>query len=193
MTTTETLIAIIVPVVVIVALAALGLWVMVRRRRLREQFGPEYDRAVSSGNGRLAGERELRSREKRYDDLDIRTLPREDRERYAEEWNRLEQHFVDRPNESVEEADRLVTRVMRDRGYPVEDFEQRLKDLSVEHATTLEQYRAAHDVGLRSGQGGATTEELRGAIVHYRTLFRELLGNPGSESRHHGTTRHDAA
>jgi glycine/D-amino acid oxidase-like deaminating enzyme len=188
MSTTETLVAIIVPVVIILALLGAGVWIMMRRRRLQERFGPEYERTVRSEDGRLAGERELRSREKRHDDLDIKKLSREDQERYAEQWKELQQGFVDKPDDSVVEADRLVTRLMKDRGYPVEDFDQRLKDLSVEHAATLEHYRAAHDVALHARHGGTTTEELRGAIVNCRTLFRELLNGPDGEPGQQGTT-----
>ncbi|MFJ6539738.1 hypothetical protein ACIQMP_03740 [Streptomyces sp. NPDC091385] len=185
MSTTETLIAIIVPIVVILVLITLVVFFVVRRRRLRERFGPEYDRAVQSGDGRLAAERELHSREKRHRDLDIRELPPGARERYAEDWNKAQQEFVDHPDRSVTDADRLVTQLMRDRGYPTEGFEQRLKDLSVEHANTLEQYRAAHDISRRNEQGEATTEELRGAMVHYRALFQELLGGTGGTGGTH--------
>ncbi|MFI2200403.1 hypothetical protein ACH47Z_06380 [Streptomyces sp. NPDC020192] len=193
MTTTETLIAIIVPIVVIVALGAVGLAMLVRRRRLRERFGPEYDRTVSSEDGRLSGERELRSREKRHAELDLRELPPDARVRYAEQWRSLEQSFVDEPDESVDGADRLVTRVMADRGYPVEGYEQRLKDLSVEHSSTLDQYRAAHEVALRTRHGDATTEELRGAMVRYRALFRDLLSKSEGTSGGYGITGHGAA
>ncbi|KOV61490.1 hypothetical protein [Streptomyces sp. MMG1121] len=181
MSTTATLIAIIVPIAIIVALAAMGLWITVRRRRLRERFGPEYSRAVSSGDSRLSSESELRSREKRHADLDLKELPPEDRERYTEQWKGLEQDFVDKPDTSVDEADRLITRVMADRGYPLEGYEQRVKDLSVEHSGTLDQYRAAHEVALLTRSGGATTEQLRGAMVRYRALFRDLLNKPVSE------------
>ncbi|MEU6578591.1 hypothetical protein [Streptomyces sp. NPDC046805] len=196
MTTTETLVAIIVPIVIILILIAVGTGLVVRRRHLKARFGPEYDRAVSAGDSRMSAERELHSREKRHRDLDIRELSPEDRERYAAEWKGTEEHFVDQPGRSVDDADRLVTRLMKDRGYPTEGFEQQLKDLSVDHARTLENYRSAHDVGLRNKRGDATTEELRGAMVHYRTLFRELLSSPGDHdytARGEGTARHDAA
>ncbi|MDQ0993787.1 hypothetical protein [Streptomyces sp. V3I7] len=177
MTTTETLVAIIVPIVVLLLLIAAGIWLFTRRRRhLQQRFGPEYERAVKSGEGKRSAERELHSREKRHRDLDIRELPEEDRERYAAEWRTTQERFVDQPGQSVDDADRLVTRVMKDRGYPTEDFDQQLKDLSVEHARTLEHYRDAHDISVRSEHGEATTEELRGAMVHYRSLFKELLG-----------------
>ncbi|MFJ3640044.1 hypothetical protein ACIPRD_09860 [Streptomyces sp. NPDC090108] len=193
MTTTETLVAIIVPLAVILILIAAGVWLLTRRRHLRERFGPEYDRAVGSGDGRMSAERELRSREKRHQELDIRPLPEKDRERYAAEWQTTQGRFVDDPGRSVGEADSLVTRLMKDMGYPTEGFEQRLKDLSVEHARTLEHYRDAHGVRLRSADGRATTEELRGAMVHYRALFDELLGSSADSPRReaHDDARRD--
>ncbi|MGW1881873.1 hypothetical protein [Streptomyces sp. NPDC001970] len=188
---TGTLIAIIVALAVLLILIAVGVWLAMRRRRLQERFGPEYDRTVQTEDSRHSAERDLRSREQRHQDLDIRQLPAEARARYAEEWKHAEQHFVDAPGTSVDDADRLVTRLMSDRGYPTEGYDQQLRDLSVEHGRTLEHYRAAHDVGIRNRESRATTEELRGAMVHYRALFQELLGdrNPRSDRR----PRHDAA
>ncbi|MFB7668077.1 hypothetical protein ACFC1R_29850 [Kitasatospora sp. NPDC056138] len=174
---TGTLIAIIVPVAVVLILLVLAVWQVVRRRRLQERFGPEYERTVYGSESRLAAERELRAREQRHDRLDIRPLPPPVRDRYAEDWTRVQQQFVDRPGEAVQQADRLVTVVMRERGYPTEGYEQELRDLSVEHGRTLEHFRVAHAVNDQAGHGSATTEELRGAMVHYRALFDELLGN----------------
>ncbi|TLQ46607.1 hypothetical protein [Streptomyces marianii] len=192
---TGTLIAVIVLIVVVLLLIAVGAWLTIRRRHLRERFGSEYDRTVESGDSRRAAERELRSREQRHRDLDIRELPPEARDRYSAEWTGVQERFVDDPSRCVDDADRLVTRLMSDRGYPTEGYEQQLRDLSVEHGGTLEHYRAAHDVGLRNREGRATTEELRGAMVHYRALFQELLGDshtspdPTVDTRR----RHDAA
>ncbi|MEI5009719.1 hypothetical protein ACIOWI_03475 [Streptomyces sp. NPDC087659] len=193
---TGTLIAIIVTIVVVLLLIAVGAWLVTRRRRhLQERFGPEYDRTVESGDSKRAAERELRSREQRHRDLDIRELPAEARDRYSAEWNGVQERFVDEPSRCVDDADRLVTRLMSDRGYPTEGYEQQLRDLSVEHGNTLEHYRAAHDVGLRNREGRATTEELRGAMVHYRALFQELLGDPHTSQGPATDTRrrHDAA
>ncbi|MFC9621142.1 hypothetical protein ACFTXM_14435 [Streptomyces sp. NPDC056930] len=148
-----------------------------RRRKLREQFGPEYERAVEAKHGRRAGERELREREERHDALDIKPLPAPVRDRYTQDWTRVQETFVDRPDDAVHEADRLVTTLMSERGYPTKGYEQQLKDLSVQHGRTLEHYRAAHEVNDRSSRHQATTEELRGAMVHYRALFDELLHN----------------
>lgn len=173
---TGILIAVIVAVVVIGV--AGGAWIMVRRRQhLRERFGPEYDRTVEAGDSRMAAERELRAREQRHDGLDLTSLPETTRRQYAQDWTGVQERFVDRPEEAVGEADRLVTRLMRERGYPTEGYEQQLKDLSVEHGHTLEHYRAAHEINTRASGHKATTEELRGAMVHYRALFDDLLTN----------------
>ncbi|MCC2278017.1 hypothetical protein LKL35_21700 [Streptomyces sp. ET3-23] len=180
---TGTLLAIIIPIVVVLALVAVAAALMIRRRRLRERFGPEYDRTVEQTGGRLAGERELRAREKHHDELDIKPLPDSSRNRYAQEWSGVQQEFVDRPEQAVHDADRLVASLMNERGYPTEGFEQQLKDLSVEHGRTLEHYRAAHEVETLTTGGKATTEQLRGAMVHYRALFDELLAN-GGRARH---------
>ncbi|WP_326608219.1 hypothetical protein [Streptomyces sp. NBC_01800] len=177
------IIAIIVVVVLIVL--AVGVWMAVRRRHLRERFGPEYERAVEAGDSRTAAERDLRDREQRHDDLDLKPLPSTARQQYAQEWNGLQEHFVDRPREAVGEADQLVTRLMKERGYPTEGYEQQVKDLSVEHGRTLEHYRAAHEVNARAGGQQTTTEELRGAMVHYRALFDDLLTNGDRPGQQH--------
>ncbi|MFI8348461.1 hypothetical protein [Streptomyces sp. NPDC085596] len=193
MSTAQTLIAILVLIAVILILIAAGVWLVTRRRRrhLQEKFGPEYDRAVQSGESRREAERELQAREKRHRDLDLKELSPQERDRYATEWSGTQERFVDHPAQSVDDADRLVTQLMRDRGYPTEGYEQQLRDLSVEHAQTLEHYRDAHDVNLRNENGEATTEELRGAMVRYRTLFDDLLGS--GRPPHHESTGHDAA
>ncbi|MEU1402851.1 hypothetical protein ABZ471_10885 [Streptomyces sp. NPDC005728] len=176
---TGTLLAIIIPIVVVLALAAVAVSLMMRRRHLRERFGPEYERTVEESDGRRAAERELREREKRHDSLDIKPLPPVSRDRYTREWSSVQQEFVDRPQDAVHDADRLVTSLMHDRGYPTEGFDQQMKDLSVEHGRTLEHYRAAHEVESLSTRSRATTEQLRGAMVHYRALFDELLSDGG--------------
>lgn len=164
-------------VVVLLACAVAARVVTARRRRLQERFGPEYERTVEAQDSRRAGEQELREREERHDALNIKPLPAPARDRYAQDWARVQEQFVDRPDDAVHDADRLVTSLMAERGYPTEGYEQQLKDLSVEHGETLEHYRAAHDVNVRSSRHQATTEELRGAMVHYRALFEELLHN----------------
>ncbi|MBD0691784.1 hypothetical protein [Streptomyces sp. CBMA123] len=186
---TGELVAIIVPIAVVVVLAVAVLWFVNRRRRLRERFGPEYERTVNRSDSRIAAERELRERELRHQELDIRPLPAEARQRYSQDWIQVQQEFVDRPGAAVQDADRLVTTLMRDRGYPTENYEQRLRDLSVEHGRTLEHYRAAHAVNTEAGRGEATTEELRGAMVHYRALFDALLdGGPERGGTERGGT-----
>ncbi|MFE6840075.1 hypothetical protein ACFVFI_35275 [Streptomyces sp. NPDC057705] len=172
---TSTLIVVIAVAAVVVIALTVAMWWMARRRHLQNQFGPEYDRTVEAEGGRMAAERELRAREQRHDKLEIKELPADRRDRYATEWSSVQEHFVDRPEGSVEEADDLVARLMRERGYPTDDYGGRLRDLSVEHGRTLEHYRAAHDVKVRSADQRTTTEELRGAMVHYRALFDDLL------------------
>ncbi|MGD1218577.1 MULTISPECIES: hypothetical protein [Streptomyces] len=180
---TGTILAIVIPVVVVIALLAVVVSMLMRRNRLRERFGPEYERTVEEADSRTAAERELRAREKRHDSLDIKPLDRNVRDRYARDWTSVQEEFVDRPEDSVHDADRLVTSLMHERGYPTQDFDQQLKDLSVEHGRTLEHYRAAHEVDALSTEHRATTEQLRGAMVHYRALFEELLSDGGG-ARH---------
>ncbi|MFI9201142.1 hypothetical protein [Streptomyces sp. NPDC053048] len=180
---TGTLLAIILPLVAVAIALAAGTYLVTRRRRLRERFGPEYERTVEKSDSRLAAEREMREREKRHDELDIKPLDAGARDRYSREWSGVQGEFVDRPEDAVQDADLLVTSLMHDRGYPTEGFEQRLKDLSVEHGRTLEHYRSAHEINKLSMRHEATTEQLRGAMVHYRALFDELLSD-GGRARH---------
>ncbi|MET8248048.1 hypothetical protein ABZV31_28775 [Streptomyces sp. NPDC005202] len=176
---TGTLLAIIIPIVVVIALVAVTASLMTRRHHLRERFGPEYERTVEGADSRMAGERELRAREKRHDSLDIKPLPAASRDRYTREWSSVQEGFVDWPVDAVHDADQLVTSLMHERGYPTEGFEQQAKALSVEHGRTLEHYRAAHEIETLSTRSKATTEQLRGAMVHYRALFDELLSDGG--------------
>ncbi|GAA2694941.1 hypothetical protein [Streptomyces lunalinharesii] len=182
---TGTLLAIIIPIAVIIALLAVGIALALRRHRLQQRFGPEYERTVEDADGRMAGERELRAREKRHDALDIKPLEPTARERYSREWTGVQDDFVDHPEHAVHDADLLVTSLMHDRGYPTEGFEQQMRDLSVEHGRTLEHYREAHKVDALSTEHKATTEQLRGAMIHYRSLFNELLSDGGSTRRAH--------
>ncbi|MFJ5708279.1 hypothetical protein [Streptomyces sp. NPDC093105] len=175
---TGTLLAIIIPIAVVIVVITLAIVLdRRRRRRLRERFGPEYDRTVEEAGGRRAAEHDLERREKRHDDLDVRPLDPAVADRYARAWTGVQEQFVDRPEAAVHDADRLVTALMRERGYPTDDFEQRARDLSVEHGRTLEHYRAAHEVDRLSSEHRATTEQLRGAMIHYRVLFDELLSD----------------
>ena len=170
--------AIVVLIVVIVAVLGVGGWLMwsqLRRRQLRERFGPEYDRTLEDQESRRAAERDLAEREKRHAKLDIKPLSQDERDRFAGQWDLIQQQFVDHPGAAVADADRLVTVVMKERGYPTEDYRQQVADLSVQHASVLEHYRSAHDIRSRSEESQVRTEELREAMVHYRSMFEDLL------------------
>ena len=169
-------ITIIVIVVVVVLFLAVGVVFLSRRRALQARFGPEYDRVVSEQDGRGAGERELRERERRHTDLDLRPLDPSSRQRYVTAWEEIQVRFIDAPDRAVGEADVLVTELIAERGYPAGGFDQQVADLSVEHAGPLDHYREAHDIHQANERGEATTEQLRQALVHYRTLFADLLG-----------------
>jgi hypothetical protein len=183
----------------VIAVAGLVYWAVVSRRRshLRDRFGPEYDRMVESRDGRRGVESELAMREKRRSKLDIQPLDPKARDEYARRWRDTQTRFVDDPGPAVAEADDLVQSVMRERGYPVEDFSQREADLSVDHPTVMENYRAAHGISMAQSRGQATTEDLRQAMVHYRSLFEELLetgtGDPGRGDPHVMVTEEEAA
>jgi hypothetical protein len=162
-------------VIVVVAVLALAVLPAMRRRRLRQKFGPEYDRTVEETGSRKEAEAELAGREKRHSRLELRELTPQARDGYARDWRVVQEHFVDEPEKSAAEADSLITAVMAERGYPTENFEQQVADLSVEHAETLTHYREAHLV-VAGHQAGASTEDLRQAMVHYRAVFEDLIG-----------------
>lgn len=145
-----------------------------RTKRLRQKFGPEYTRAVEETGGRLQAEDALAHREKRVAQFHIRPLSAAERTRFVDGWRELQVRFVDDPRGALKEADRLVGEVMAAEGYPVLDFDQRAADLSVEHPLVTANYRQGHSIAVRDNQGSATTEELRKAMIHYRTLFDEL-------------------
>jgi hypothetical protein len=169
---------------VVLALVAVA-WVMQRKRRtgaLKQQFGPEYDRAVKESGTLREGESELAARRERRERLDIRDLSPQSRDRYGGAWRAAQERFVDSPSEAVGEADSLVIAVMRERGYPIDDFDQRSADISVDHPDLVENYRAAHGISMANDHQRASTEDLRQAMVHYRLLFEELLG--GEDPRH---------
>lgn len=150
-----------------------------RSTRLREGFGPEYDREVNR-MGRGKAESELQQRQKRVEQLQIRELTREQAAGYASDWDAVQTRFVDDPAMAVSRADELVGRVMSDRGYPVGNFDQRVADVSVDHAEVANNYRAAHGIAARNAGGSSTTEDLRQAMVHYRALFQDLLQGTGT-------------
>jgi FtsZ-interacting cell division protein ZipA len=164
---------------IVAAIVVLGvLFSALRTRRshsLQDQFGREYDRTVDKAGGRREAEQELVERQKRHDELELRPLSADARERYLQQWQATQGRFVDDPTGAVSEADELVQRVMRDRGYPVDDFEQRAADISVEHPELVEKYRTADGIARASERGEASTEDLRHSVRHYRALFVELL------------------
>jgi FtsZ-interacting cell division protein ZipA len=169
-------IVIAIAVVLVVLLAA---WTIVSRRRrtgqLRDRFGPEYDRTIEDADSKRKAERELRDRQERRDELDIRPLTPAARDRYSEQWQATQARFVDDPGGAVKDADRLVQEVMRERGYPTDDFERRAADISVDYPHIVDNYRAAHGVAVAHERNEASTEDLRQSLVHYRSLFEELL------------------
>ncbi|MEU0542711.1 hypothetical protein [Nocardia sp. NPDC005978] len=171
--------------VVLAVLVAIGLAVRpwLRRRRLQDRFGPEYDRAVQESESRRAAEQELTEREKRHSQLQLRELSEDEKARYGQQWAHVQEQFIDDPVRSLDNADRLLVSVMSDRGYPTEDFQQQLADLSVRHAAPLEQFRTAHEIAGRAASGQASTEDMRAAIVHYRELFVDVLdGNRAGQT-----------
>jgi len=174
----------IVIVVAMMVVAGIGIFLSIRKRRtrrLRTQFGgAEYARAVKEGGSRRQAEAVLDERAERVESLHIRPLAPGDRARFVESWGRVQARFVDGPGSAVTDADQLLGDVMSTRGYPVSDFEQRAADISVDHPRVLENYRAAHQSALRHTEGRASTEDLRQAMIHYRTLFEELVSEPGA-------------
>jgi hypothetical protein len=171
---TGLLVAIIIVVAILAVVAVLAAQRQ-RSRRLRERFGPEYERTLARTGDRRAGESQLAEREQRRRQLEVVELDAPARTRYMEAWRVTQGKFVDDPVAATREADELVSSVMRDRGYPVDDFEQRVGDISVDHPQVAENYRAAHAVSLANERGLASTDDLRQAFVHYRSLFAELL------------------
>lgn len=169
-------------VIVVVVVLLLGAVLLVRHRRgahLREQFGSEYDRTVDATGGRREAEQDLERRRERRESLDIRPLPPDQRERYRQHWARLQQGFPDDPGGTVRNADGLVVGIMRDRGYPVGEFDQRAADVSVDHPEAVEHYREARRIAEAHGAGRASTDDLRLAVTSYRALVDALLEDGG--------------
>jgi hypothetical protein len=146
-----------------------------RTRSLRDRFGPEYDRTREDAQSKREAEAELAARTEHRAELEITPLPPGARERYVTEWQRVQARFVDDPEGAAREADMLIQAVMRDRGYPTDDFDQRAADVSVDHPQVVESYREAHRLTRASALGDGTTEDLRRAMQHYRALFDELV------------------
>lgn len=169
-----------IPILALVVAAGAAIWFGVRasrRRQLQQAFGPEYDRTLARTSDRSQAEADLRARRERVEELDLRPLSQPDHDRFASEWDKVQAEFVDTPVEAVADADRLIQQVMERRGYPMADFDRRAADLSVQHPEVVENYRSAHSIALKETRrnGDADTESLRKAMVHYRSLFDELL------------------
>ena len=168
-------------VIAIVLIAVLILATAIRSRRterLKEDFGPEYERAVNRAGDREAAESELRDRQARHDELELRPLAPLARKAFMDAWQGTQAEFVDDPVVAISDADRLIQNVMRDRGYPVEDFDDRAALVSVDHPIVVERYRRAHTIAVANADGDTDTEELRIAMQDYRALFEELVGGP---------------
>lgn len=169
--------------VVLILILAIAAVLHMRKRKttsaaLREKFGTEYQRALLVHGSERKAEAALADREKRVEKLSLRDLDPTERERYLEEWTYVQSRFVDSPKGAVAEADDLVSALMNTRGYPVSDFDQRAADISVDHPRVVENYRSAHEIALRVGKDEANTEDLRTAMVHYHSLFDELVQAP---------------
>jgi hypothetical protein len=188
---TLVVVIIIIAVIVVLGLVAFLVRQEMQRRRLREKFGPEYERTLEDQESPRAADRELATREKRHKDLNIKPLSPSAQERFTQQWSLIQAQFVDKPADAVEEADRVLVLLMAERGYPTEGYEQQLSDLSVEHSSTLKHYRAAHETMAGHEATQASTEELRDAMVRYRTVFEDLLTNGADHRRgdEHGQRR----
>jgi hypothetical protein len=174
-------------VAAIVAVAIIIVAALIQRRRrsrhLRSRFGTEYERAVDAEGSRGKAEAALRDRQRRVAHFDIRPLTPSARDGFVSNWMAIQSEFVDEPERALTRADGLLNEVMHARGYPVEDFEQRSADLSVDHAAVVQNYRAGRDIAVRQSRGQVSTEELRQAMVHYRALFEELVGRDEGAAR----------
>lgn len=162
-------------VVVVLVLGSLLFFQRHRSDQLRSRFGPEYDREVKESGDKSKAEAKLVEREKRVKSLSIRPLEPTDRARFTRSWQNVQAEFVDDPEGSIGHADSLLAEVMSARGYPVSDFEQMSADISVDHPNVVQNYRAAHEITLRHERGQANTEDLRQAMIHFRSLFEELV------------------
>jgi hypothetical protein len=175
---------IVVAIVVVAIIVAGVLWSRRRRtEQLRDRFGREYDRAVEEKGSRAKAEADLAAREKRVEKLDIRPLEPAERQDFLKRWDEVQARFVDDPPRAVAFADALLADVMKTRGYPVSDFDQRAGDISVDHPLVVEHYRKGHEIAVRHGRGDASTEDLRQAMIHYRALFDNLVGAAAPAAR----------
>jgi hypothetical protein len=171
-------------VVLVIAVAVVAVLILAtairsrRTDRLKEGFGPEYERTVNRAGDREAAESELRDRQARHDELELRPLAPLARKGFMDAWQGTQAEFVDDPAVAISDADRLIQSVMRDRGYPVEDFDDRAALVSVDHPVVVERYRRAHAIAVANAEGDTDTEDLRIAMQDYRALFEELVGGP---------------
>ena len=182
---TTTTIVIIIVIVVLALGAAAAAAAMQRRKRsseLQDRFGSEYDRTVSEAESRRQAEKELQEREKRRGEFEVTPLPPSSAAAYREEWDDIQKRFVDDPPDAVQSADRLVVRMMRESGYPLDDFDKRVADISVDHPDVAQHYREAHGVAVAQSQGRADTEQLRRAVTSYRQLVEALLRDSASNN-----------
>lgn len=170
--------AIVIVVLIVIALVAFSTMRKRRTEDLRGQFGSEYDRTVQETGDQRAAESELVERRQRVEKLDTRPLTPEESEQYTTAWRDVQARFVDDPNGAIGDADNLIADVMRTRGYPASVFEQRADIMSVEYGDVVSDYRSAHDLAARSENGEATTEDLRNAMLQYRSLFERLVATP---------------
>jgi hypothetical protein len=175
----DTVLIILIAVVALVLIAGAVVFFAMRqdkkRRELREGFGPEYHETLSRTGDRSQAEKELKERQKRVSSFDLKPLMAAEAARFSEQWRQCQERFVDDPKAAIGDADRLVQEVMQARGYPMSDFDQRAADVSVDHPEVVQNYRQAHQIAQSNGRGEASTEDLRQAVVHYRTLFVDLL------------------
>lgn len=176
-------VVVVIIVVVLVAAVAVAATIRARRQRsthLQERFGSEYDRTVDDAGDQRTAEKDLKEREERRSQLEVTPLTGDAAHRYREQWNDIQQRFVDEPGDAVAQADRLVVQMMRECGYPVDEFDQRANDISVDHPDVAHHYREAHGVAVAQSQGQADTEQLRQAVTSYRQLVDALLADDGS-------------
>jgi FtsZ-interacting cell division protein ZipA len=176
MSTNSIIVLVLLTVIVVIALVAVATYFSSKRsKHLRDRFGPEYARLAEETGSKSAAEKQLEAREKRAAKFLIRPLTEEDSRRFSSQWQQVQAEFVDDPKASLIHADDLLGTVMVARGYPMSDFAQRTADLSVDHATVVQHYHAAHGIALAHRRGEATTEDMRQAMIHYRSLFDELV------------------
>jgi hypothetical protein len=178
----DTVVVVVIVIVVVVVAVGVAVAVLYRRRRsdqLRQRFGPEYERTVGASDGRREAEKDLRERARRRSEFEVTPVSGQDAARYRQEWADIQHGFVDQPAEAVERADQLVVQIMRDSGYPVDDFEHRVDDISVDHPEVAQHYREAHSVAVAQAAGAADTEQLRQAVTSYRRLVDALLRDSG--------------